>query len=77
MSYSFPTYRKYSNDKVFFKINSLEEFEEFTVGTNENVWQIIKTKIHLDRVRIQDMIENWGGYWLESSENEWNQVSQE
>ncbi|MBL4624346.1 MAG: hypothetical protein JKY42_04310 [Flavobacteriales bacterium] len=74
MDYRFPTYRKYSNNKVFFKILSLEEFEEVTIGIGGVSKQLIKAKIHPDRVLIMDMLSNHGGYWEESSEKEWDKV---
>ncbi|MBL4651647.1 MAG: hypothetical protein JKY53_02125 [Flavobacteriales bacterium] len=76
MQKHFPVYRKYTNNKVFFKILSFREFEELTIGASGVSRQVIKAKIHPDRVRIQDMLSNHGGYWVESSEDEWNQVSQ-
>jgi hypothetical protein len=76
MEYLFPIYRKYANNKVFFKVNSFEEFEERTVGTKSVSKITVKVNIHPDRVRITDMLENHGGYWVESSENEWNAISE-
>ena len=70
----FPLYRKYMNNKVFFKIISLQIFDELSVTSSGVSLQIITANIHPDRVRIQDMIDNRGGYWLKSSENEWNKV---
>ena len=69
--WNFPVYRKYSNNKVYFKIISLTEFEEINIsGTKVRKISVIAT-IHPDRVRIMDMLENTGGYWEEASEKEW------
>lgn len=70
----FPIYRKYTNNKVFFKIISLQKFEELSVSPRGVSLQIITANIYPDRVRIQDMIDNREGYWPESSENEWNKA---
>ena len=70
----FPIYRKYANNRVFFKIISLQKFEELSVLHRGISLQIITANIYPDRVRIQDMIDNRGGYWPESSENEWNKA---
>lgn len=70
----FPIYRKYSNNKVFFKIISLQQFEELSVSARGVSLQIINASIYPDKVRIQDMIDNREGYWPESSENEWDKA---
>ena len=53
----FPVYRKYPNNKTFFKINSWEEFEELKIiGSKYSIHQYL-SKIFTDRILIQDMIE--------------------
>lgn len=67
-------YRKYANDKSFFKIVSPEKFEEKQVVGRKVFHHIIEAKIYPDKLRIQDMIENTNNQWLESSEEEYNNV---
>ncbi len=55
--WSFPIYRKYSNDKVFFKITAFDAFEEITVLSSGNKKVKIRAKIYPDRLRILDMLQ--------------------
>jgi hypothetical protein len=68
---NFPLFRKYPNNKSFFKITDEDRFEELKrTGPLKDHFEF-KAKIHPDRVFIQDMIEMTNGFWVESSAEEW------
>ena len=54
---AFPIYRKLINNKSFYKINTLEEFEEIRIiGTKVSI-QIFTAKQYPEKLLIQDMIK--------------------
>jgi hypothetical protein len=71
---NFPIYRKYYNDKSFFKINSSKHFLELKITGSQKEEFEFKAKIHPDRVFIQDMIAMENGHWVESSAEEFEQI---
>lgn len=73
----FPIYRKYPNEKHFFKISSTERFEELYIMGSRYGHRDKKAEIHPDRLLIQDMIEKKDGNWLESSKEEFDSVLEE
>ncbi len=59
----FPQYRKYKNNKSFFKIISKTQFEEIKfMGEKMNIYYF-ETKILPDRNFIQDMLFEHEKYW--------------
>lgn len=70
----FPVYRKYPNQKSFFKIVDDRHFVEVKVtGARIDVHHF-EAKILPDRNFIQDMLSMHGGYWVESDETEFNRL---
>lgn len=69
----FPIYRKYSDYKRFFKIDSYEHFSELSIMGNYYELRDFHAQILPDRNFIMDMIKNEGGYWLASSSEEYHQ----
>lgn len=69
---TFPIYRKYPNNKSFFKITSTARFEEVKLTGPRAELHIFEAKIFPDRQFIQDMIDMQGGFWVESSEKEFS-----
>lgn len=64
----FPIYRKYSNNKSYFKVFDTTSFEEIQVlGSNYWIYSFT-AKILPDRNFIKDMIDMQGGGWIEISE---------
>jgi len=58
----FPQYRKYPNNKSYFKVLSANSFEEIQILGKSKLKTRFEAKIHPDRVLIQDMLgaeENW------------------
>ena len=66
----FPIYRKYKNEKSFFKIISKTEFEEIKFLKNKGELHYFKAKILPDFNFILDMINDFTPYWEASSEKE-------
>jgi hypothetical protein len=67
----FPTYRKYKNNKNFFKISNENEFEEISFIGNKAI--VIKhiAKILPDRNFISDLIHDVGNTCELSTEEEY------
>lgn len=70
----FPVYRKLSNLKAFYKINSPDEFEEIQVLGRKHFHYVYKAGQYFEKLKIKDMLALEGGFYLESSEDEWNEV---
>jgi hypothetical protein len=69
----FPIYRKYSNEKSYFKVISESEFEEIQVlGKSCSIHQF-EAKILPDRNYVQDLIANDKGHWIEIEANEYEE----
>jgi len=67
----FPTYRKYKNNKHFFKIMNENEFEEISfIGTKLNVTKHL-VKILPDRNFISDLLHDVGNTCELSSKEEY------
>jgi hypothetical protein len=72
----YPLYRKYSNNKNYFKIISQDEFEEIQVMGNKYSLHKFKASILPDRNFINDMINDYHSNWIEISEKEYKEVEQ-
>ncbi|MDF1673590.1 MAG: hypothetical protein P1U41_08790 [Vicingaceae bacterium] len=71
---TYPQYRKYSNNKSYFKIISSEEFEEIQLlGTKKSV-HLFKAKILPDRNLIYDMTFDYEKSWVKIEKDEYEQV---
>jgi len=53
---TFPQYRKYSNSKVFFKINSDSNWSEIQIIVNRYQYRNFIATIHPDRMFVLDLI---------------------
>ena len=73
MNYNFPIYRKYENDKRFFRINSKENFDELIVIGSFYIFRNQQALILPEFVMIVDMIENANNHWKTISEAEFNE----
>lgn len=70
----FPLYRKYKNNKNYFKITSENEFEELSIIGTKLIIKKHQAKILPDRNFIFDLIENSDTLFLDSSEEEYNNL---
>lgn len=58
MSVLFPQYRKYSNNRNFFKIRSAEDFEEISFIGNKQMVRQHRATILPDRNLIYDLLHD-------------------
>ena len=71
---TYPQYRKYRNNKSYFKIFSSNEFEEIQLlGTKKSI-HLFKAKILPDRNFIYDMTFDHENSWLKIESEEYNKV---
>jgi hypothetical protein len=68
---NYPIYRKYKNNKSYFKIISKEEFEEIQVLGNTYTLHHFKVKILPDRNLIEDLSINYEAHCDIISEKEY------
>jgi hypothetical protein len=66
----FPQYRKYNNNKSFFKIISESEFIEVQlIGSKKIIHEIIASA-YPEKLLIREMLQNAEGRWIVIEENE-------
>jgi hypothetical protein len=70
----YPQYRKYHNNKSFFKIISKTKFEEIQVLGNNVKIHVFEAKILPDRNYISDLTYNYKEHWVLCNESEYNQI---
>jgi len=70
----FPQYRKYKNNKSYFKITSSDSFEEISSIGSKFFFTNYTAKILPDRNLISDMLVNYGDHWLIIDEEEYNSI---
>ncbi len=73
---NFPVFRKYAHERTFFKINSLNDFEELNIIGNYYSISHFEVKIFSDRTLINDMISNTGNYWKDSKKEEYESMKE-
>ncbi|MBL7892637.1 MAG: hypothetical protein JNL63_08400 [Bacteroidia bacterium] len=71
---NYPQYRKYKNNKSYFKISSAETFEEIRATGNKYFLYQFTAKILPDRNFISDMLKNHEGNWEIITELEYSTV---
>jgi len=68
---TYPLYRKYSNNKTYFKIISETEFEEIQILGSKKTILFFEAKILPDRNYIYDLTFNYKTHWLLSDSQEY------
>jgi hypothetical protein len=53
----FPQFRKLSNNKVFYRIDSLTEFTEITIMGKQKIVHSVKATQFPEKLRILDMLQ--------------------
>ena len=71
MTTVFPQYRKYKNNKSYFKISSLTEWEEIQIIGSNYLLSKFEVKIMPDRNFIQDMLFDYASNWDVIEEKEY------
>lgn len=74
-SYTFPQYRKYSNNKSYFKIISADEFEEVQLMGSKKIIHQVKAKAYPEKLYIQDMLNCEESRWIKIEEEEYRLIS--
>lgn len=72
MEIKYPQYRKYKNNKSFFKITSEKEWEEIQIIGSRFILNQFTVKIMPDRNFIQDMTFDYKENWDVISEEEYS-----
>lgn len=70
----FPQYRKYSNNKNFFKINSPKEFEEIQVIGSKKLHRKVVATQFPEMNLIIDLVTIANEFILNSSQNEFDEL---
>ena len=74
---TYPQYRKYSNNKSFFKILSSDKFEEIQVLGNKKTLHKFEAKILPDRNFITDLTFHYKTNWIICAQNEYEELRKE
>jgi hypothetical protein len=72
----FPQYRKLNNNKVFYRVDSNEEFTELTLMGKRKILHTVKAVQFPEKLRIMDMLKCDGPFQL-SDEKEFDQFNQD
>ena len=72
----FPAYRKYKNNKSFFKILSPSVFEEVQLIGKKLVFRTTEEKQYPEKLFIQDMLFNFEERWDEIGAEEFERAAQ-
>ncbi|MBK6833539.1 MAG: hypothetical protein IPG89_04390 [Bacteroidetes bacterium] len=70
----FPQYRKYSNNKNFFKINSPKEFEEIQVIGSKKLHRKVVATQFPEMNLIIDLVTLANEFMINSSQNEFDEL---
>jgi hypothetical protein len=70
----FPQYRKYSNNKNFFKINSPKEFEEIQVIGRKKLHRTVVATQFPEMNLIIDLVTFANEFIINSSQNEFDEL---
>ena len=70
----YPQYRKYTNNKVYFKILSAAEWEELHVSKAGVTFHSFTAKILPDRNYLEDMTVNYQEHWVVGDEKEYEEL---
>ena len=67
---SFPQYRKYANDRTYFKINSEDAFEELNIFGKYFTISAFNANILPDKNLLQDMLHKYEETWEKIEEQD-------
>lgn len=70
----YPQYRKYPNNKAYFKILSDKAWEEIQVIGEKHVLHSFEVKIMPDRNLLHDMTFDYEGNWVKIEEDEYDRI---
>lgn len=75
-SIQYPQYRKYLNEKSFFKIISNSEWEEIQLLGNKYSLHCFKASILPDRNYVYDMLFDYSNHWKKIEAAEYDAIKQ-
>jgi hypothetical protein len=73
----FPLYRKYKNNKSFFKIINAQSFEEIQLIGNKRIIKTIEAKLFPEKNFIRDLIYNFQEMAVEIKGEEYERMKLE
>ena len=71
---TYPQYRKYSNNKAYFKVISPNKFEEIQVLGTKKTIHYFEAKILPDRNFINDMTFDYEANWVKIDADEFEKI---
>lgn len=71
----YPIYRKYTNNRSYFKIENEKQFIEIQIMGTKFFPHEVTAKILPDFQLIKDMETLHNGHWVESTEDEFEEIS--
>jgi hypothetical protein len=71
---TYPQYRKYANNKAYFKIISAGEWEEIQIVGSKHIFHHFTVKILPDRNYIYDMTFDYEKNWVKIEEEEYEKI---
>jgi hypothetical protein len=74
MTITYPQYRKYPNNKAYFKIVSPTEWEEIQILGSKHIYHHFTVNILPDRNFIHDMTFDYEKNWVKIEEEEYEMV---
>jgi hypothetical protein len=74
MEISFPQYRKYKNEKSYFKVTSRTEWEEIQLIGSKYLLNHYTVKILPDRNLVHDMLFDYEANWIKIDANEYDSI---
>ena len=69
---NFPLYRKYKNNKSYFKIINLQSFEEIQMIGEKKLIRQTEARLFPEKTFVMDLISNYSEMAVEISEEEYN-----
>jgi hypothetical protein len=74
MTITYPQYRKFPNNKVYFKILSSTEWEEIQIIGSKHILHRFTVKIMPDRNYLHDMTFDYENNWVKIEEEEYEEI---
>ena len=71
---SYPQYRKYSNEKTYFKIISNKKWEEIQLLNKKYTLQKYEVNIFSDRNYLHDLTFDYKRNWMKIKEDEYEKI---
>lgn len=70
----FPQYRKLSNEKAYYRISDARHWDEIQIVGTKAILHSVHAQQYPEMLRIQDMVDLEGGFYVLSTESEFEVV---